>query len=69
MPTAATSIDRPCDYNFCGNGIAYGDGEESPKMQEVKYNYQNIIAKVTDTKAVITQPRRCSPTRMRLTAS
>ena len=46
--------DRPCDYNFCGNGIAYGDGEESPKMQEVKYNYQNIIAKVTDTKAVIT---------------
>ena len=46
--------DRPCDYNFCGNGIAYGDGEESPKMQEVKYNYQNIFAKVTDTKAVVT---------------
>ena len=23
--------DRPCDYNFCGNGIAYGDGEESPE--------------------------------------
>ena len=43
----------PCDYNFCGNGIVYGDGEESPKMQEVKYNYQNIIAEVTDTKAVI----------------
>ena len=46
--------DRPCDYNFCGNGIAYGDGEESPKMQEVKYNYQDIFAKVTDTKAVVT---------------
>lgn len=46
--------DRPCDYNFCGNGIAYGNGEESPKMQEVKYNYQNIIAKVSDTKVVIT---------------
>ena len=46
--------DRPCDYNFCGNGIAYGNGEESPKMQEVKYNYQDIFAKVTDTKAVVT---------------
>ena len=32
--------ERPTDYNFSGNGIAYG-GErgESPKMQEVKFNY------------------------------
>lgn len=35
--------DRPCDYNFSGNGIVYGgDRESSPKMQEVKFNYQNI---------------------------
>ncbi|TAH70856.1 MAG: DUF4981 domain-containing protein [Anaerolineaceae bacterium] len=35
--------DRPSDYNFCGNGIVYGDDRKpSPKMQEVKYNYQNI---------------------------
>lgn len=35
--------DRPCDYNFSGNGIVYGgDRTPSPKMQEVKYNYQNI---------------------------
>lgn len=35
--------DRPCDYNFSGNGIVYGgDREPSPKLQEVKYNYQNI---------------------------
>lgn len=35
--------DRPTDYNFSGNGICYGgDRSESPKMQEVKYNYQNI---------------------------
>lgn len=34
--------DRPCDYDFCGNGIVTGDREPSPKMQEVKYNYQNI---------------------------
>ena len=39
--------DRPCDYNFSGNGIAYGgDREPSPKMQEVKFNYQNITARV-----------------------
>ncbi|MCR5324635.1 MAG: DUF4981 domain-containing protein [Lachnospiraceae bacterium] len=36
--------ERPSDYNFSGNGIAYGDRgrESSPKMAEVKYNYQNI---------------------------
>src|SRR5690606_28848818 len=34
--------DRPTDYNFCGNGIVYGDRRESPKMQEVKFLYQNI---------------------------
>ena len=45
--------ERPTDYNFSGNGIAYGDGSESPKMQEVKYNYQNIVAEVGETSAVI----------------
>jgi len=35
--------ERPTDYNFSGNGICYGGGREaSPKMQEVKFNYQNI---------------------------
>lgn len=35
--------ERPTDYNFSGNGIAYGgEREPSPKMQAVKYNYQNI---------------------------
>ena len=34
--------DRPSDYNFSGNGIVYGDRTPSPKMQEVKFNYQNI---------------------------
>ncbi len=35
--------DRPADYNFSGNGIVYGgDRKPSPKMQEVKFNYQNI---------------------------
>ena len=40
--------ERPTDYNFSGNGIAYGgDRTPSPKMQEVKFNYQNITAEVT----------------------
>ena len=41
--------NRPCDYNFSGNGIAYG-GERmpSPKMQEVKFNYQNISIQIQD---------------------
>ncbi|MCD7820575.1 MAG: DUF4981 domain-containing protein [Lachnospiraceae bacterium] len=35
--------DRPCDGNFSGNGIVYGgDRTESPKMQAVKFHYQNI---------------------------
>lgn len=40
--------DHPCDYNFSGNGIAYGgEREPSPKMQDVKFNYQNITAQVS----------------------
>ncbi len=35
--------DRPNDFNFCGNGIAFGDRSATPKMQEVKYNYRNIL--------------------------
>lgn len=35
--------DRPTDYEFSGNGIVYGkDRKPSPKMQYIKYNYQNI---------------------------
>lgn len=35
--------DRPNDGNFSGNGICYGgERNPSPKMQEVKFNYQNI---------------------------
>ena len=35
--------DRPCDGAFSGNGIVYADDRSpSPKMQEVKFNYQDI---------------------------
>ncbi|MDY2813309.1 MAG: glycoside hydrolase family 2 TIM barrel-domain containing protein [Dorea sp.] len=46
--------ERPTDYNFSGNGIVYGgDRSPSPKMQEVKYNYQNISAELTADKVLI----------------
>ncbi len=34
--------DRPTDYGFCTNGIVYANRELSPKMQEVKYLYQDF---------------------------
>ncbi len=35
--------ERPSDYEFSGNGIVTGRNREaSPKVQEVKYNYQSI---------------------------
>ena len=47
--------ERPTDYNFSGNGIAYGGNRDaSPKMQEVKFNYQNITAEVTADNVKVT---------------
>jgi beta-galactosidase len=41
--------DRPSDYNFSGNGIVYGgEREPSPKMQEVRFDYQNIAVTVRE---------------------
>ncbi|MFF2483091.1 glycoside hydrolase family 2 TIM barrel-domain containing protein [Paenibacillus sp. NPDC058071] len=34
--------DRPTDYSFCGNGIVFADRTVTPKMQEVKFLYQNV---------------------------
>lgn len=46
--------ERPTDYNFSGNGIVYGgDRDVSPKMQEVKFNYQNISVSVTQDKVFV----------------
>ena len=42
--------ERPTDYNFSGNGIVYGgERKPSPKMQEVKYNYQSISVDFSET--------------------
>ena len=45
--------DRPTDGIFCGNGIVFADGKETPKLQEVKYNYQNIKITVEGNRAEI----------------
>ena len=42
--------DRPTDGIFCGNGIVFGDGRETPKLQEVKYNYQDIVVRVDESR-------------------
>lgn len=34
--------DRPNDNTFCGNGLLYADRTESPKLIEVKYQYQPV---------------------------
>ena len=36
--------DRPNDGEFSGNGICFGNGDPTPKTQEVKYNYRFIEA-------------------------
>jgi len=46
--------DRPNDDVFCGNGIVFGDGKPTPKLQEVKYNYQDIFIKANKKKIKIT---------------
>lgn len=45
--------DRPSDYIFCTNGIVFADRKLSPKMQEVKYLYQNIKLDIDDKKIVL----------------
>lgn len=36
-------LDRPTDYNFCTNGVIFANRKTSPKMQEVKYLFSNIV--------------------------
>ncbi len=45
--------DRPTDWNFCGNGIVTGDRSLSPKIQEVKFNYQGLQIEVEPAQVTI----------------
>jgi beta-galactosidase len=45
----------PTDGDFSGNGICYGGKRlPSPKMQEVKFNYQNISVEISDKTFTVT---------------
>ncbi|WP_407668697.1 glycoside hydrolase family 2 TIM barrel-domain containing protein [Paenibacillus bouchesdurhonensis] len=45
--------DRPTDYNFCCNGIIFADRKLSPKVQEVKFLYQNVKLKPSQRELTI----------------
>ena len=47
MAYGGDHLERPTDYDFSGNGIADADRQPYAKMQDVKYNYQNISAIIT----------------------
>lgn len=48
--------ERPTDYDFCGNGIAFADENRTPtpKMQGVKYNYQPFGIRVDAKNGTVT---------------
>ncbi|RSK29106.1 DUF4981 domain-containing protein [Bacillus sp. HMF5848] len=46
--------DRPTDYNFCVNGLILGNRKLTPKMQEVKFLYQNIKLNPDEASVAIT---------------
>ena len=48
-------LERPADYNFSGNGICYAGGRKpSPKMREVKFDYQNISVRFGEKEFTVT---------------
>ena len=54
--------DRPNDGIFCGNGIVFADGKGTPKLQEIRYNYQNIVAKVSPEQIEVINRHMFTPT-------
>ena len=54
--------DRPNDGIFCGNGIVFADGKETPKLQEVKYCYQDIVVKADAEKMTVINRHMFTPT-------
>lgn len=45
--------DRPNDGTFCGNGLLYADRKVTPKMQEVKFQYQSVKLLPEETKVIV----------------
>lgn len=42
--------DRPTDWNFCANGLITADRRITPKLEEVKKVYQNVLFQMVDPK-------------------
>ena len=40
--------DRPCDYEFAGDGLVFADHSPSPKLQEVKRLYAPVVLTASD---------------------
>lgn len=45
--------DQPTDYNFCGNGLVYADRTNTPKMQEVKFCYQDYTLRPSENGIIV----------------
>ena len=45
--------DRPHDADFSGNGIMFSDRTPSPKLSQVKYEYQNFKITVKNDRVII----------------
>lgn len=54
--------ERPTDYEFSANGIVYADHIPSPKMQEVKYQYQGVGIEVADDTITLENRNLFTPT-------
>jgi len=58
--------DRPCDWEFIGNGIVMADRSLSPKAQDVRYLYQDVRL-TPDAAGVTVESRRLFTTLTGLT--
>lgn len=46
--------ERPSDYDFCGDGLLFADRTVSPKMQEVRYCYQDVKIDIDEHNITVT---------------
>ena len=49
--------DRPSDYQFCGNGLVLGDRTLTPKAQEVRKLYADVVLEPDEKGVKITNKR------------
>ncbi len=45
--------ERATDYHFCGNGLLFADRSVTPKMQEVKYLFQDVLIELTKERVTL----------------